>query len=248
LASVPPDNWPMWPRRRARRRAGEPAGDQQAARSGGAQRGSGADADRREGVLQVPTAGPGTAVMGRLWANAPGLRVSPAQASRLGSEIPARATTGRARNRITFTGSRVRIAVLASPSGGPDETFRLAGMINPTLVVPVGSHVSIEIINTGPDTAHGLVITARGTRSSWMLMMTAAPRLQRVSAVAPRQPHLRRHACRDPAVHRQHAGRLPLPVPGARAPSEGHDRHVHRPHSRVSQHWREARQPAHITG
>jgi rusticyanin len=114
-------------------------------------------------------------VMGRLWANAPGPRVSPAQASRLGSEIPVGATADRAANRITFTGSRVRIVVLTSPSGGPDETFRVGGLVNPAIVVTAGSSVSIEVINADPDTAHGLVVTASQDRSSWMPMMTAAP-------------------------------------------------------------------------
>jgi rusticyanin len=114
-------------------------------------------------------------VMGGLWANAPGPRVSPAQAGRLGSQLPAGATADRAGNRITFTGSRVRIVALASPSGGPDETFRIAGMVNPAIVVPTGSSVSIEVINADPDTAHSLVITASQDRSSWMPMMTAAP-------------------------------------------------------------------------
>jgi len=114
-------------------------------------------------------------VMGGLWANAPGPRVSPAQASRLGSDIPAGATADRAGNRITFTGSPVRIVALASPSGGHDETFRIGGRVNPSIVVKAGSSVSIEVINADPDTAHGMVITAGGARSSWMPMMTAAP-------------------------------------------------------------------------
>jgi uncharacterized cupredoxin-like copper-binding protein len=48
-------------------------------------------------------------------------------------------------------------------------------MVNPALVVNAGSSVSIEVINADPDTAHGLVITANGARSSRMPMMTAAP-------------------------------------------------------------------------
>jgi rusticyanin len=114
-------------------------------------------------------------VMGRLWANAPGPRVSPAEASRLGSQLPAGATADRAANRITLTGSRVHIVALATPSGGPDETFRIAGLVNPAIVVTAGSSVSIEVINADPDTAHGLVVTASQDRSSWMPMMTAAP-------------------------------------------------------------------------
>jgi rusticyanin len=114
-------------------------------------------------------------IMGRLWADAPGPRVSPSQASQLGSQVPAGASINRAANTITFTASSIHLTVVASPTGGPDETFRIAGMVNPTLTVPAGSHVSIQVVNADPDTAHGLVITASNPRSSWMPMMTAAP-------------------------------------------------------------------------
>jgi rusticyanin len=114
-------------------------------------------------------------VMGSLFANAPGPRVSAAQAARLGSQAPAGATLDRAANRITFTGTGVRLTVLASPAGGPDETFRIAGLTDPAITVPAGAQVSIEVINADPGTAHGLVITAGGTGSSWMPMLTARP-------------------------------------------------------------------------
>ena len=113
-------------------------------------------------------------IMGRLWANAPGPRVSAAQAAALGGQVPAGARIDRTANTITFTATTVRLTVLASPSGGPDETFRIAGLTNPAIVVPAGSQVSIEVINADPDTAHGLVITA-SQDTTWMPMMTARP-------------------------------------------------------------------------
>jgi hypothetical protein len=64
---------------------------------------------------------------------------------------------------------------VASPAGGPDETFRIGGMVNPTVVVPAGAKVSIEVVNADPGTAHGLVITASDGRSSPMPMMTSRP-------------------------------------------------------------------------
>ena len=112
-------------------------------------------------------------VMGALWANGPGPRVSPAQAARLGSLVPAGATLDRPANRISFTGTSASLVVLASPAGGPDETFRTAGLVNPAITVKAGTRVSIQIINADPDTAHGLVITASHATSSWMPMMTA---------------------------------------------------------------------------
>ena len=113
--------------------------------------------------------------MGRLWANGPGPRVSAAQATRLGSQVPPGATINRARRTITFAAASIHLAAVASPPGGPDETFRIAGMVNPAVVVPAGAKVSSEVVNADPDTAHGLVITASTGRSSWMPMMTSRP-------------------------------------------------------------------------
>lgn len=115
---------------------------------------------------------PGKA-MGSLWANAPGPRVAPPDATRLGNAVPTSATVNRSANRIAFSTTNVHFVALASPSGGPDETFRIAGMVRPTVVVPTNSHVSIEVINADPDTAHGLVVTTEGGSSSWMPMMTS---------------------------------------------------------------------------
>jgi hypothetical protein len=76
------------------------------------------------GSMMGTSADPGK-IMGALWANAPGPRVSPSDAARLGSQIPAGASASRARRSITFTGASVGLAVVASPAGGPDDTFRL---------------------------------------------------------------------------------------------------------------------------
>ena len=116
---------------------------------------------------------PGT-VMGTLFADAPGPRVSPAQAQRLGSQVPAGASIDRPAGTITFTTTSVNLAVLASPAM-PAESFRIAGMTNPAISVPAGAHVTIELINADQDMAHGLVITPAGAARSPMPMMTAAP-------------------------------------------------------------------------
>ena len=113
-------------------------------------------------------------IMGGLWASAPGPRVTPAEAATLGSQVPAGAAVSRAARTITFSTTRVRLVAVASPSGGPDERFRIAGMVNPAVSVPAGSQVAIEVINADRDTAHGLVVTASSPRS-WMPMMTAGP-------------------------------------------------------------------------
>ena len=140
--------------------------------------GAGAPGWMRGGKLPAAMMGGGTdpgQVMGRLWAGAPGPRVSSATAAGLGARAPAGAQVNRAARTITFTTTSVRLAALASPAGGPDETFRIAGLVNPTITVPAGAHVSIQVVNADHDTAHGLVVTASGARSSWMPMMASRP-------------------------------------------------------------------------
>jgi rusticyanin len=112
-------------------------------------------------------------VMGTLFANAPGPRVSAAQAQRLGAQVPAGASIDRAARTITFATANVNLVVLASPLM-PAESFRIAGMADPTVSVPAGAHVTIELINADADMAHGLVIMPAGTARSAMPMMTAA--------------------------------------------------------------------------
>ncbi len=114
-------------------------------------------------------------VMGRLFADAPGPRVNAAEAAKLGSQVPSGATVDKTKNQITFTASTVDFAVLAGPADGPDETFRVAGLVNPTIAAPTGAKVTIQVVNADPDTAHGLVVTASGTASSAMPMMSSPP-------------------------------------------------------------------------
>ena len=115
-------------------------------------------------------------IMGSLFASAPGPRVSTAQATALGTQVPAGAQVSNAANTITFTTTAVRLTILASPAGGPDETFRAAGLVNPRIIIPAGAHLAINLINADPGTAHGLVITASDATGSWMPMMTARVR------------------------------------------------------------------------
>ncbi|HVX23366.1 MAG TPA: sulfocyanin-like copper-binding protein [Acidimicrobiales bacterium] len=126
------------------------------------------------GFMMGSSTDPGK-VMGRLFADAPGPRVSPSEAAAFGNQIPRGAVVDRSANRVTFTTSPVNMAVVASPAANPDETFRVAGLVNPTLVVPRGAKVTVTFVNADPDTAHGMVVTTTGTSSKWMPMMTASP-------------------------------------------------------------------------
>jgi rusticyanin len=140
--------------------------------------GSAAPAWMHGGTLPGPMMGtsadPGQ-IMGRLFADAPGPRVSAADAARLGHEMPAGANVDRGANRVTFDTSHVRIDLIASPPGAPDETFEVAGLVNPTITVPRGASVTIEFVNADPDTAHGVVVTSPGAAQTVMPMMTSSP-------------------------------------------------------------------------
>jgi len=125
------------------------------------------------GYMMGPSTDPGQ-VTGQLFADAPGPRVSPADATQLGNQAPAGGAVDRAANRITFAGQTVQLTVLASPAM-PAEDFGAGGLTDPTIVVPAGARVSIRLINADEDMAHGLVVTAAGASSSWMPMMTATP-------------------------------------------------------------------------
>ncbi|MTE16793.1 sulfocyanin-like copper-binding protein [Nocardia aurantiaca] len=120
----------------------------------------------------------GTAMGARL-RDAPGPRVSHKDAARLGAQTPAGATVDPGRNSIVFTGADVRLVVLASPVM-PAEDFRIAGLIDPTVIVPAGAHVSMQVINADDDMAHGLVVT----RNPFPMTMMTSPAFRGAEALA----------------------------------------------------------------
>jgi hypothetical protein len=64
------------------------------------------------------------------------LNVSAAQVRRLGNQVPRGAEVDVCANRLTFTTTTVSFVVEAVPANNPDMTFRIAGLVNPTVVVP----------------------------------------------------------------------------------------------------------------
>lgn len=107
--------------------------------------------------------GPGTATAS----------VGPSEAMQLGQATPAGATIDRAASTVTFTSPAVALVVLAAPSDGPDETFRIAGLTNPTIVVPQGARVTVELINADGGMPHNwLLTTAEPPFGPMSMMMT----------------------------------------------------------------------------
>ena len=115
---------------------------------------------------------PGKA-MGTAMANAPGPRIPAAQAEMLGAAAPAGATVDPAANRVVFTTKTVRFVVLGSPQTGRDMTFYIAGLTDPTVVVPAGSTVTVRFINADRDEAHGWLLTSARPPFPYMAMMGA---------------------------------------------------------------------------
>ena len=82
------------------------------------------------------------------------------QVQAAGNAAPSGAQIDVQSNTITFTSTAVSFTVVAVPPGGPDRTFRIGGLVNPTLVVPVGATVQVEFINADTDEAHGWEVTS----------------------------------------------------------------------------------------
>ena len=119
-----------------------------------------------------PGMGPG--MMG--WgppAGVTGQSLAPDQASALGSAVPSGATVDRTANTVTFSTSTVNLTVLASPPDGPDETFRVAGLTNPTITVPRGARVTLQLVNADAGMVHNWLLTSAQPPFPYMAMMAA---------------------------------------------------------------------------
>lgn len=80
--------------------------------------------------------------------------------SQMGNAVPSDATVNRSGNRIVFSRPDVRFTVLGGPQGQRDLTYRIAGLVNPTVVVPKGSTVHIEFVNADASMPHNFVLSA----------------------------------------------------------------------------------------
>lgn len=118
---------------------------------------------------------PAGTMMGAAMANGGSQTVSPAEAQSLGDSVPAGATVDRAQNQLVFHTTDVQLAVLGSPQGGPDMTFRIAAIADPTIVVPKGAKVTVQFVNADADTAHGWLLTAAQRSFPYMGMMAGPP-------------------------------------------------------------------------
>ena len=106
--------------------------------------------------------------------------------------VPAGAVVDRAANRVRFTTARVKLSVVASPPGTRALSFRIAGLTNPTVVVPAWARVTMTFINADEGLPHDFVLTAQrppyGTVGATPAVAGAAvPVLVAASATAARE-------------------------------------------------------------
>lgn len=98
-----------------------------------------------------------------------------ADANRATKSSLVNATVDKANNSITYRGKSIRIVLIVGAmdgsNTGPAEKFIVAGLINPTLQVPKGSQVTLELINDDTDMPHGVEVSAVGPPYAAMMMM-----------------------------------------------------------------------------
>ncbi|MEZ5832574.1 MAG: hypothetical protein R3D05_15480 [Dongiaceae bacterium] len=78
-----------------------------------------------------------------------------------------------ANNAITYSGKEVTIDLVAVQPDHEDQTFEVHGLINPTLVIPSGAVVHLNLINMdyGPNMEHSIVLTSAAPPYPYMSMM-----------------------------------------------------------------------------
>ena len=109
--------------------------------------------------------------IGWLFAGAPGPLAKGARAYQAGTAMPAGARVDIAANTIRF--SRLTVGFEVAALSG--HHFRIAGLSNPTVVVPAGATVHIELVDDDTTSAHGLAVVPVGAGRSSMPMAVTKP-------------------------------------------------------------------------
>lgn len=82
------------------------------------------------------------------------------------------ATVDKANNSVTYAGQSVKIVVLGSPMmTGADDRFVIGGLVNPTIHVPKGAQLAVELVNEDTGMPHGFEITQARPPYAYMSMM-----------------------------------------------------------------------------
>ena len=79
-----------------------------------------------------------------------------------------------AANTVRYTTSSVTLVALASPHGKPNMTWEIDGLVNPTITVPAGAHITVHLVNTDWGYMHGFELTTTTPPYPYMSMMGIA--------------------------------------------------------------------------
>ncbi len=104
-----------------------------------------------------------------------GPKFSKMAANQLANEVPTNSVVNRGADTATFHDASVSFAALVSGSVVGMYSFENANLANPTVTVPVGSGMNVEVVNADGDTPHGLEIPAQRESSPGLAMMTGIP-------------------------------------------------------------------------
>jgi rusticyanin len=99
--------------------------------------------------------------------------VPASQVKALSDQDPAGASIDARTGTITFYAATASFTVVAIAPGTPDMTFTVAGLTNPTIIVPSGTRVTVRFINNDTDEAHGWLVT--GNRPPFAFGQPATP-------------------------------------------------------------------------
>ncbi len=97
----------------------------------------------------------------------------PTRARALSHRVAATVAIDRQTNTITYHSAQVALVALASPASGPDMTWTVDGLVNPTVVIPQGASVSVRFFDADTDTMHGWEVTRTPPPYPYMAMMDA---------------------------------------------------------------------------
>lgn len=88
---------------------------------------------------------------------------------------------------VTYSGSEVTIDMTAVQPGHDDQTFEVAGLTNPTLVIPQGATVHLNLVNMdyGDNMEHAIILTPAPPPYPYMSMMYTGPGLAQVAPFLP---------------------------------------------------------------
>ncbi len=176
------------------------------------------------GMTAAPTGGmmggaSGTGMMGTgMMGTMRGSRqvTDPATARALSRRVAATATIDRQANTITYHSGQIALVALASPASGPDMTWTVDGLVNPTVVIPRGAYVSVRFFDADKNTMHGWELTRTPPPYPYMAMMDAPVAFPGAFAMPVRGTTARRWVGRTVRFTASSAGTYSYicPVPG----------------------------------